>query len=126
MTKKFFDVDSLLEKAENTKFTLQNKQESSRLVRLYDEKAAQILNEVNETCDEDKRSKVYASRMTALNEERCGHIDRIGSYIKEDIKLLDTLTSIQEAIETNEDLLLLLKEQTALLYQSIREPWSKF
>lgn len=123
-TNNFMDVESLLQQVENTKFTLQRKNDSSRLVRYYDEKAETILNEVKANYSEPKQQEIFSSRITALNEERSKHFDRIGEYIAEDIKLLNSLTDRQEKAEIVEDVALLLKEYAALLHQSFRKPWT--
>lgn len=123
-TNNFMDIESLLQQVENTKFTLQRKNDSSRLVRYYDEKAETILNEVKANYSEPKQQELFISRITALNEERRKHFDRIGEYIAEDVKLLNSLTDRQEKAEIVEDVALLLKEYAALLHQSFCNPWA--
>lgn len=120
---KYADVNSLLEKAENTKFTLKAKQESGRLARYFDEMAESAYEEISGYFGEMRRD-FYASRIKSLNRERLEHMDRIGRYIKEDFQKLEALTDVKEKIETLDEITSLLIEISALIDQSYRKPWT--
>lgn len=122
-TPKYFNTDSLLNEAENTKFTLKAKQESGKLARYFDEMAESAFEEVSGYFGE-MRQDFYASRIKSLNRERFEHMDRIGRYIKEDFQKLKALTDVREKIEVLDEIISLLAEYSALINQSYRKPWT--
>lgn len=120
---KFFNVDSLVEQAENTRFVLleTNKPRQQLLADKFDDYAKDLWEQFHESGLDD----LYESNMRDLKMERLKCMTNIGKRIELGYARLAELTEVRERIKALTEIVDLLKEYGALLYQCDRLPWAR-